>query len=328
MVTSEQETYLKQLEIAKEALRALPFSSLDDDTLLLKKAFDITYDSKILNLYDYPLELQEELKFSLFSILPGLSGSLAFLAIQILAANKIMAINNFPRQREFFAKKCGIAINHLRAPRTIVDSVKTEKGYALSGTLTWASGYGIFDHLVIGFHHKGEEMEAVIPFETQEGMQVGEVSDTFVGKSMNTVNIELKDYHVPFDAIISTKPLGTYTRAKSLSKTIHYALYGLGLGALEMITDTELKQVAIEELEAIKSAFLHTSDGQVMDALRIELFNLVQKIITTGMIQRGGIAILANQRLQQYYRDLIMFNANGLNDTIKSLFRLSFLRES
>ena len=70
---------------------------------------------------------------------------------------------------------------------------------------------------------------------------------------------------------------------------------------------------------------MNTTDGETMDRLRIELFNLVQQIVTTGMILHGGKSILATKALQRHYRELIMFNSNGLNDTIKGLFKASFL---
>ena len=277
-------------------------------------------------MYDEGPSRQEQLKFELFRTLPAYSGSLAFLAIQILAANKIMSTNDFEQKETYFQKKCGIAINHLRAPFTVVEAIRTDSGYALSGTLTWASGYTIFDHLVVGFHHKGMEMEAIVPFKEQKGMRIGEADETFVGNSMNTVNIDLEAYEVPETDIISTKPIGNYTKAKSVSKTVHYAMYGIGLGAVEMLEDREMKTTAAERLEAIKESFMQTSDGLVMDRLRIDLFTLIQQIITTGMIVKGGSSILATETLQRYYRELIMFNANGLNDTIKTLFKDHFLK--
>jgi len=38
------------------------------------------------------------------------------------------------------------------------------------------------------------------------------------------------------------------------------------------------------------------------------------------MILNGGKSILSNENLQRYYRELIMFNSNGLNQNIKELF--------
>lgn len=318
--------YRKQIETALEKLSSLPAHKLDSDTALLKKAFDTAYDEGLFRLFEYGPTLQEKLKQQLFFTLPPYSGSLAFLAVQILAGNKIMGNNDFSQKEIYFEKKCGIAINHLRAPFTVVDATRTDTGYALNGTLTWASGYGIFDHLVVGFHHKGMEMEAIVPFKEQPGMTIAEAAETFVGNSMNTVNVDLEGYELPETDVISSKPIGNYTKAKSVSKTVHYAMYGIGLGAIDSLEDRELKMAASERLEAIKDTFMQTSDGIVMDRLRIDLFTLVQEIITTGMIVKGGSSILADRALQRYYRELIMFNSNGLNDTIKGLFKEHFLK--
>ncbi len=318
--------YRERIEQALRKLSSLPAHRLDSDTALLKKAFDIAYDEGLFRLFEYGPTLQEKLKYELFCALPAYSGSLAFLAVQILAGNKIMGSNDFVQKEAYYEKKCGIAINHLRAPVTVVDATRTDNGYALSGTLTWASGYGIFDHLVVGFHHKGMEMEAIVPFRAQKGMTIAESAETFVGESMNTVNIDLKDYEVPEADIISSKPIGNYTKAKSISKTVHYAMYGIGLGAVDALEDTEIKAAAAERLEAVRDTFMQTSDGMIMDRLRIDLFTLVRDITTTGMIVKGGSSILAERALQRYYRELIMFNSNGLNDTIKGLFKDHFLK--
>ena len=68
----------------------------------MKKAFDIAFDNDIFTLYKYCAPLQEKYKAILLSKFSEVSGSLAFLAIQILAANAIMNKNNFARKDRFF----------------------------------------------------------------------------------------------------------------------------------------------------------------------------------------------------------------------------------
>lgn len=322
----DKTTYRRCLDETLEKLGALPLHRLDNDSSLLNEAFGIAFEAGLFALHEYDDTLQDTLKSELFAALPACSGSLAFLAVQILAANRIMQNNNFASRHEYFKKRCGIAVNHLRAPVTVVGATRSETGYRLSGRLTWASGYGIFDTLVIGFHHEGSEMQAVVPFKPQPGFAVGEPIETFVGESLNTVDIELQEYEVPDRNIVSIQPVGHYTRAKSVSKTVHYALYGIGLGAVDALEDDDVKREARLRLQRQKEAFMNTDDGEEMDRLRIELFDLVQQIVTTGMILRGGSAILATQRLQRYYRELVLFNSNGLNATIKERFKTAFLR--
>jgi hypothetical protein len=191
--------------------------------------------------------------------------------------------------------------------------------------LTWASGYGVFDNLVIGFHCDGQEYEAMALFEKSDAFKISEVAQTFVGESVSTVNIELEDYFLKEGDVISAQPLGTYNQSRSVSKTIHFAIYGLGLGALKLLKDEELKTKFEKALESIKEAFLAGNEAEQMEKLRVELFLLVQKIVTTAMVLEGGKSILTQETLQRYYRELIMFNANGLNRTIKGYFRESVL---
>jgi hypothetical protein len=318
-------TYQKNLDDAIQEIEKLPLYKLDDDTKLLKQAFDILYKKDIFTLYKVDMKEHNDYKFILFSTLTKYSGSLAFLAIQILAANAIMSGNNFPKREHYFSKQCGIAINHLRAPVTVVSATKCEGGYKLKGRLTWASGYSIFDTLLIGFHYEGREYEAMAEFSNSENFIIGEVATSFVGNSMATVNIDLNDFFVKDEDIVSSQLMGNYTQKKSVSKTVHFALYGVGCGAVEALSNQEVKKVAHTRLESIKDRFLATNDGEVMDKLRIELFTLLQSIITTGMVLYGGKSILIEEKMQRYYRELIMFNSNGLNNTIKGLFKEEFL---
>ena len=315
------EWYKNQLKEGIEELEKLELYRLDSNTILLKEAFEILYKKDIFSLYKVDKKFHNEYKFILFSTLTRYSGSLAFLAIQILAANAIMSANKFPKRQEYFTKRCGIAINHLRAPVTVVSATKCDGGYTLQGKLTWASGYGIFDTLLIGFHYDGEEYEVMSSFQNSENFVVGEVATSFVGNSMATVNIQLNNFFVAEEDVVSSKPMGNYTKAKSVSKTVHFALYGLGVGAIEALVDNDVKQMANDELEVIKESFLATEDGEEMDLLRLKLFSLVQRVITTGIVLYGGKSILIEEPMQRYYRELIMFNSNGLNNTIKGLFK-------
>jgi len=317
--------YENKILLTIEELKKLPLHTLDQQSKMLKKAFDIAYENDVFSIVDVDAAAQAEARYILFRSLTRYSGTLVFLGIQILAANNIMLSNNFPLRQKYFDKKCGIAINHLRAPMTVISAEKDEDGYRLSGTLTWASGYGIFDSLVVGFHCGKYEYVATVAFENAKGFKVGEVADSFVGESMATVNIDLDQFFVADEHVVAFSPIGSYTKAKSISKTVHIAIYSLGLGAIEELNVHEVKEQASQRLETIKEEFMATNDGELMDRLRIKLFALVQEIITTGMILVGGKSVLANQTLQRYYRELIMFNSNGLNDKIKGLFKERFL---
>lgn len=318
--------YNKKLKNAIKEIEKLDSDKLDYKVNTLKKAFDITYENELLALYDYEKEQQDELKLKLFSSLTQYSGSLSFLVIQILAANSIMNKNKFKKRKKYFNKKCGIAINHLRAKETKVIARKCEGGYKLNGVLTWASGYKIFDTLLIGFHYECHEYEVITKFEQSKGFRIIDTPKTFVGQSLNTVNIELNNYFVEDKNIVSANKIGNYTKNKSLSKTIHFSLYGLGKGVLNHIDDIELQNISKERLEEQKKAFLESNNGTQLDKLRVELFNLIQKMITTAMIYNGGKSILREKQLQRYYRELIMFNSNGLNSNIKDLFVEDYLK--
>lgn len=324
MNTEEYKT--KLLHLSKE-LYSFNSNLADIDPKLLKKMFKIVYKSGVLDIVSLEKELQDIYKIELFTTLTKYSGALAFLVIQTLAANNIMRKNDFSKQEFYLKQKCGIAINHLRAPKTVIEGTQVEDGYILNGTLTWASGFKIFDSLIIGFHCGEYEIEAIVPFEHTEGFKIGSCDQTFVGFGLSTVNIALDNYFVKDSDIISSHNKGNFVQNKSTSKTVHFCIYGLGVNSLEYIQDKELVDHAKNKLIKIKDKINNTTDPDKLDSLRIKLFNLVLNTVTTGMILNGGSSILNEKPLQRIYRELIMFNSNGLNNTLKSLFKKQFLKK-
>lgn len=322
---SEEKRFLKNIKKTTKAISSLSLNKMDKEYKTLKKAFDIAYENELFAFHKYSTNNFELLKFRLFRKITPYSGSLAFLAIQILAANSIMTKNNFKRKEHFFNKKCGISINHLRDNKTIVSAKKCKGGYKLTGKLTWASGYKIFDKLLIGFHYENKEFEAMASFKKKKGFTILETPETFVGYSLNTVNIELKDFFIKDENIVSSHEIGHYTKNKSTSKTIHYALYGVALGAIANIENKKLKKESKKRINKLKDTFLETQDGAYLDQIRIDLFTVTQDIITTAMILNGGKSILVEKNLQRLYREIIMFNSNGLNSNLKTLFLNKFI---
>jgi len=317
--------YKQQLVDLMIDFKKLDSNKADNDPKELKKFFDIVYNSGVLNITDLEKSIQDQYKLELFTFLSSISGTLSFLTIQILAAYNIMAKHNYHKKDHYLNKKCGIAINHLRAPITVIDSIKVEGGYKLNGTLTWASGYKIFDTLLIGFHNDGNELEAMTSFESQSGFEIGDVDETFVGYALNTVDIKLDNFFVKEEDIVSSNSIGNYTKVKSASKTIHFCLYGLALNAILQSDNKQFKSKASYDLEMLKDKTIYSTDIHELDLLRVELFRLAQDIVTTAMSLIGGKSVFSCGDLQRSYRELIMFNSNGLNDTLKDIIKTKFI---
>jgi len=318
------EQYKEKLVLLTDELEKVNLINADTDYKVLKQLFDITYESGVLDIVHLEKNIQDIYKLTLFTYITKLSGTLSFMVIQILAARNIMQKHNYSKKEFYYKKKCGIAINHLRVNKTIVSGQKVEGGYLLSGMLTWASGYKIFDTLLIGFHHNGNEYEAMADFSLNDGFTLGEAPKTFVGNSLNTINIELKKFFVKDEDIVSSNMIGNYTKQKSASKTVHFCIYAIANSALEKIQDKSFKSEGFKKLEKIKVEFINSTDIDKLDNLRVELFILSQNIVTTAMILNGGKSILQDSYFQRLYRELIMFNSNGLNDTLKSIFKNKF----
>lgn len=311
--------YKNDLDILDIYLEKFDGNIADTNNQELNAMFTQVHQSGLLQITHLAKETQNIFKLELFIHLSKHSGTLAFLIIQILAAHSIMRKNNYKKYSFYEEKRCGIAINHLRAVKTIVWAKKCAEGYLLNGKLTWASGYKIFDTLCIGFHYDDFEFEAMAPFKEQDGFTLIQTDDTFVGFGLNTVGIELNNFFVPFENIVSSNPKGNYIKNKAISKTVHFCLYGLGEAILDYL-DKENQILLKKKLLLIKEKILISNNPQKLEQLRIDLFHLALHSVTNGMIQIGGKSILKSETLQRIYRELIMFNSNGLNLSIKKLF--------
>jgi len=317
--------YKQQLIDLLMKLKKFDSNKADTDYEELKKLFDTVYKSDLLDIMNLQKDIQDQYKLELFTFLSSISGALSFLTIQILAAYNIMAKNNYSKKEYYFKKKCGIAINHLRAAVTVISGKKVPGGYLLNGTLTWASGYKIFDTLLIGFHYDGDEYEAITKFEPQDGFTIGNSNETFVAYSMNTVDIKLTDFFISEENIISSHNIGNYSKAKSASKTIHFCLYGLALEAILQSKNKHFIAKATYDLKELKEKIIYTTDSYELDLLRVEIFSLAQDIVTTSMALIGGKSVYKSEDLQRIYRELIMFNSNGLDNTLKDIFKTQFI---
>lgn len=313
----KKEDYLKNIENCVQELKNFDSNKLDIDTSYLKEAFGVLEKNSIFDLH---LVKQEELKFEVFSKLTGVSGALCFLLIQILAANKRVSSSSIARENILENRCCGVAINHLRADESLVSGKKEGNKFLIDGRLTWASGYKIFDSLLMGFHHDNKEYMAIVDFKAQNGFEIGNADSTLVAFGMNTVNIDLKSFEIDESMIVSIDEIGKFCKTKSISKTIHYAIYSIAKKALDEIKEDEVYDKFEKLLEKNKNDFLECNSELELDKLRVELFNLTQKMITLAMILKGGKSILTIYNLQRYYREIIMFNSNGLNTKMKKLF--------
>jgi hypothetical protein len=87
--------YKTELNILDKHLEAFDGNIADNNYQELKEMFQRVYQSGLLQITHLEKGLQDKLKLELFITLTKHSGTLAFLVIQILAANNIMAKKQF-----------------------------------------------------------------------------------------------------------------------------------------------------------------------------------------------------------------------------------------
>jgi hypothetical protein len=125
----------------------------DYDALMLGKALaEINYQYRDL-LSKVAYEEKAELTHELYSNLAYISGALAFLQIQNVGADSYLNRCETSQSNALIrsSQSCGIAIAHLRREKQPISVHISQENIILNGYLPWASGYKIYDKVLLGF---------------------------------------------------------------------------------------------------------------------------------------------------------------------------------
>ena len=189
--------------------------------------------------------------------LARVSGALTFLQTQHQSAvAKLAQSQNKSLQREFLTGVAkgdtliGVGFSHLRrrgAP--MVQATETTDGYLITGKVPWITGYGFFDHFILGATlPDGRELYGVLPLQNEVQEAGGEIicsqpMDLIAMTATNTISAQINQWQLKRDRLVTINPAGAI-HTSSRKNVLHHGFFALGcayggLDILQAIAETK-----------------------------------------------------------------------------------------
>ena len=284
------------------------------------------------------------------------SGALAFLQTQHQSAvAKLAHSQNKSLQREFLTGVAkgdtliGVGFSHLRRRGVpMVQATETTDGYLITGKVPWITGYGFFDHFILGATlADGRELYGLLPLQNEVQETGGEIvcsqpMDLIAMTATNTISAQINQWQLKRDRLVTINPAGAI-HASSRKNVLHHGFFALGcayggLDILRAIADTKQLEFLQESWQSLtqevrnkeQEVFFSISDNQSIYQqqlkLRIETIDLAQRCSLAAVIASSGAANYLNSSAGRVYREALLFSVSAqttdvMEASLKSLFK-------
>jgi len=212
------EDFFKHLTTFLEK-QVLPLQhQLDTDEQLLKKFFEQLVTLGALKLMVPQAEGGmggERVEWIRYNILLAqYSGALLFLQAQHqFAVTQLKKLLPHPKisalLQDLALQNNGLGI--YRARKGNFQLQETAKGFFLNGELKWVTGFNYLTKILFNFDHNDNLFSTLLPFESAKSVEgqlvISGCKETAVFKSTNTVSIELNDWFIPHQDILSVQKM-------------------------------------------------------------------------------------------------------------------------
>ena len=307
-------------------------NAIGNDLTLMKQAF-----KKFIDLEFYKLLIPENHggvglsaieKIKLQESMGMYGGALAFLQVQLWAPIWLLSISN----NISLAEKCfkemienrisiGNSLYQLKPENSrYLTCKKSNDGFYVSGKINFATGYGIFDYIIVGFIDESTQQELVglLPFNnkgsTKNQFHVGETLTTVTMLGIGTVSLELKDYFIPNENILHIWERNVFYGMLNQSSPSAYTI-GIAKAALELIRVSAVKSNKFEktythfynQLNNLKEDLaLHVS-GEDGSALAAKILHLAWEVLQFVALVLGGASCLSAHPYQRLLQEALIW---------------------
>lgn len=169
------------------------------------------------------------------------SGALAFLQTQHQSAASLIAQSaNTDLQAQYLPHMgsgkvlIGIGFSHLRRQNPApVSANPTTSGYVINGEVPWVTGYGCFQHFIVGAQlPDGQAVFGLVPLATQSQTEGGTLTCSAalplaVMASTQTVRVQFRNWSVSKAQIVVIRPSG-WIHINDQKNSLHHSFFALG----------------------------------------------------------------------------------------------------
>jgi len=335
------------LEVAEAYLRewvAPRASEIDEQPECLRSALQGLGDRALLAL-QVPKQLQGQglnpVDFARFQVIVArYSGALAFLQTQHQSAGAAIAnSNNESLKQEFLPKLgtgsvlIGLGFSQLRRPgKPTIEAHPVEGGYELHGEVPWITGYGFFEHFIVGATlPTGEALYGLLPLQAGHQnfggkLHFGAPMALAAMESTNTVRAKIEGWFLEQDRILAIKPRDRIHEQdrKNVLKQSFFALgcARAGLDRLEasyqqkhlpflqdayQALDRELNDCRTQIFAAVSAPTLNSNFEEKL-SLRAWAINLAGRCSQSAVVAASGAANAKTNAAQRVYREALLFS--------------------
>ena len=260
------------------------------------------------------------------------SATLAFFCAQHIAGMSIIASgNNLTLKEKYLSQNhngeysFGISFAHLKHIKNppVSASIKDENSYLINGTLSYVTGYKIFNTLVLGFTCGTKEIFAITPFSESHSLIVTKNLELVAATSTNTVVCKLVDHVITKNNVIVENEIGTL--ANNTDKNVrHLAAIGLGLASAtlqllppsEYLEITEVREIYNElnkEFLSLENDLLHLPNNTSVTPLRVKITYFFNKLFLFSEQIIKGNGILEEHTLSTIRKESMIIAASASN---------------
>ena len=267
--------------------------------------------------------------------LARVSGALTFLQTQHQSAvAKLAQSKNKSLQQEFFPNVAqgksllGVGFSHLRRRGTpMMQATQTAGGYLLTGQVPWITGYGFFQHFILGATlTDGRELYGVLPLQNTVQESGGKIAysepmELLAATATNTVSAKINQWYLASDRVVSLNPPGTIHHS-SRKNILNHGFFALGcayagLDLLQTIAQNKQLnflhsswQALSQEVEEAKKAIAFVSDNQSSYPERLRLraatIDLAQRCRLAAVVASSGAANYVHSSASRVYREALL----------------------
>ena len=279
------------------------------------------------------------------------SGCLAFLQTQHQSAVGALAKSDNQELKEEYLRgaakgEIGLGVGYSQLRRTQqppVTATAIAGGYLVNGTVPWITGYGTFEHFLLGAQlPDGRALIALTPFHSAKHadcqLSLGEPMHLAAMQSTQTVEAKLTNWFVPDRLVVDIKPAG-WIHTRDRLNPLSHSFFALGcaragLDVLEKARAADFPAIAnaysaIEgELTQCRTETYAALKGEG-ERSRLELrawaIELAVRCAHAAVTASRGAANYSHHPAQRIYREALAFTVFGQNNDVMNatLERLS-----
>jgi hypothetical protein len=215
--------------------------------------------------------------------------------------------------------RCGLATTHIAKPGApTITGTSVHGGFSISGIAPWASGYGFFDYIVIGFQTDNKIVFAVKPFPISDSENSSiERYKLEIMNGTSAVKLTFKNYFISDEDIVSSRSKEqppANKRSKYLMPEI-----GIGFEALNLTVNL-MKQSEHPKKDSILSAcgdlknqinelYLRSlNSGHVTTADAVEKDELIRNAVRLLILAGGSQHIAAKSTTVRMQKELMVLD--------------------